>query len=108
MKSYILNLTTYGMNGQPVAYDYETATELWSRCDELNAYLHMHTIELNETNNGCLILTATAEEEDHPLTWLESIFVEHELEKIADEFCAFELPERYLMGEPELNELITA
>lgn len=107
MKSYILNLTTYGMNGEPVSYDYETASELWTRCDELNEHLHMHTVELNETENGCLILSAESDEPDHPLTWLEEIFLSHELEKIADEFCGFELPERYLMGEPELNELVS-
>ena len=107
MKSYILNLTTYGMNGEPVSYDYETASELWARCDELNEHLHAHSVELNETENGCLILTASSDE-DSPRAWFEGLFLSRELERIADEFCGFELPERYLMGEPDLNELVSA
>lgn len=108
MKSYIFNFAAYDMNGNVTDYDYTTASDLWLRCDSLSEYLHMHTVELNETGNGSLILSAETDEPDHPLTWLEEIFLEHEFEKIADEYCGFELPERYLMGEPELNELVSA
>lgn len=108
MKSYIFNFAAYDMNGNVTDYDYTTASDLWLRCDSLSEYLHMHTVELNETGNGSLILSAETDEPDHPLTWLEEIFLEHEFEKIADEYCGFELPERYLMGEPELNEIVSA
>ena len=58
MKSYILNLTTYGMNGQPLDYDYTTAAAIWNECDELNETLRFHTVTLTETVNGSLILSA--------------------------------------------------
>lgn len=105
MKSYILNLASYDLEGNAVSYDYETASELWMKCDELNEYLHFHTVELNETENGSLILSA-ASDEDSPRAWFEGLFLSHELEKIADEYAAFELPSRFLMAEPELNELL--
>ena len=108
MKSYIFNFASYDMNGNVTDYDYTTASDLWLRCDSLSEYLHNHTVELNETGNGSLILSAETDAPDHPLTWLEEIFLAHEFEKIADEYCGFELPERYLMGEPELNELVSA
>lgn len=111
MKSYILNLTTYGMNGQPTDYDYTTAAALWNECDELNETLRFHTVALNETANGSLILSV--EPTRMPETgrekialYAEEIRLNRRLEIIADEYAAFELPARFLMGEPELNELL--
>lgn len=111
MKSYILNLTTYGMNGLPTDYDYTTAAALWNECDELNETLHFHTVTLNETATGSLILSA--EPTGMPETgrekiamYAEEIRLSRRLEYLADEYGAFELPARFLMGEPELNELL--
>lgn len=103
MKSYILNLTTYGMNGQPTDYDYTTAADLWNELDALNAELRHHTVTLAETETGSLILSAEPEDDSFPAR-LERIPLSRRLERIADEYGAFELPDRYLMGEPELNE----
>ena len=108
MKSYILNFATYDLDGEITSYDYETATELWLRCDELNEHLHLHTVELTELPNGSIILSADSDEDETPLKWLEELFLAPELERIADEFCGFELPSRRLLGERELNELILA
>lgn len=111
MKSYILNLTTYGMNGQPADYDYTTAAALWTECDELNETLRFHTVTLNETATGSLILSAepTGTEStgrERLAAYIEQNRLTRRLEYLADEYGAFELPERFLMGEPELNELL--
>ena len=111
MKSYILNLTTYGMNGQPLDYDYTTAANLWTECDELNETLHCHTVTLNETSNGSLILSAEPTGTESTGTERLAALIEQNrlsraLERIADEYGAFELPSRFLMAEPELNELL--
>ena len=111
MKSYILNLATYGMNGQPVDYDYTTAANLWNDCDELNETLRFHTVTLTETVNGSLILSAepTGTEStgrERLAAYIEQNHLSRRLEHIADEYAAFELPARFLMGEPELNELL--
>ncbi len=111
MKSYILNLTTYGMNGQPLDYDYTTAAAIWAECDELNETLRFHTVTLNETANGSLILSAeptgTPETGREKIAlYAEEIHLSRRLEHIADEYGAFELPTRFLMAEPELNELL--
>ena len=109
MKSYTLNLTTYGMNCLPTDYDYTTASDLWNEINELNETLKAFTVNLNETASGSLIISADPEEDADPLrTFLESLALSRRLERIADEFGAFELPERYLMGEPELNEIRAA
>ena len=111
MKSYILNLTTYGMNGLPTDYDYTTAAALWNEMDELNETLHFHIVTLNETANGSLILTGepTGTEStgrERLAALIEQNRLSRALERIADEYGAFELPARFLMGEPELNELL--
>lgn len=111
MKSYILNLTTYGMNGQPADYDYTTAAALWNECDELNETLRFHIVTLNETANGSLILSAeptgTPETGREKIAlYAEEVRLNRRLEIIADEYAAFELPSRFLMAEPELNELL--
>ena len=111
MKSYILNLTTYGMNGQPADYDYTTAAAIWNECDELNETLRFHTVTLTETGNGSLILSAepTGTESngrERLAAYIEQNHLSRRLEHIADEYGAFELPSRFLMGEPELNELL--
>lgn len=111
MKSYILNLTTYGMNGLPSDYDYTTAAALWNECDELNETLRFHTVTLNETANGSLILSAepTGTEStgrERLAAYIEQNRLSRALEHIADEYAAFELPSRFLMAEPELNELL--
>ncbi len=111
MKSYILNLTTYGMNGLPTDYDYTTAAALWNECDELNESLHFHTVTLNETVTGSLILSAEpigteSKGRERLAAYIEQNHVARRLEHIADEYAAFELPARFLMGEPELNELL--
>lgn len=111
MKSYILNLTTYGMNGQPTDYDYTTAANLWNECDELNETLRFHTVTLTETATGSLILSAepTGTESngrERLAALIEENRLSRALERIADEYGAFELPARFLMGEPELNELL--
>lgn len=113
MKSYILNLTTYGLNALPTAYDYETAAALWNECDELNESLSHHTVTLTETESGSLVLTAEvrAMRETSPdgteslSARLERLRLARALERIADEYGASELPARFLMGEPELNDL---
>ena len=106
MKSYILNLTTYGMNGQPLDYDYTTAAALWNECDELNETLRFHTVTLSESANGSLILTGEPDGTESIAARLERLALSRRLESIADEYGAFELPARFLMGEPELNELL--
>lgn len=106
MKSYILNLTTYGMNGQPTDYDYTTAAALWTECDELNETLKFHTVTLTETVNGSLILTGEPDGTGTIPARLERRALSRRLEHLADEYGAFELPARRLMGEPELNELL--
>lgn len=106
MKSYILNLTTYGMNGLPTDYDYTTAAALWNECDELNETLRFHTVTLNETANGSLILTGEPDGTESIAARLERFALSRALEYLADEYGAFELPARFLMGEPELNELL--
>lgn len=105
MKSYILNLTTYGMNGLPTDYDYTTAAALWNECDELNESLSHHTVTLTETESGSLVLTGEPDGTESLSARLERIRLARALERIADEYGASELPVRYLMGEPELNEL---
>lgn len=111
MKSYILNLTTYGMNGQPVDYDYTTAAAIWNEMDELNEMLRFHTVTLTETVNGSLILSAepTGTEStgrERLAAYIEQNHLSRALERLADEYAAFELPSRFLMAEPELNELL--
>jgi len=111
MKSYILNLTTYGLNGQPTDYDYTTAADLWNECDELNETLRFHTVTLTETVNGSLILSSepTGTEStgrERLAAYIEQNHLSRRLEHIADEYGAFELPARFLMAEPELNELL--
>ena len=108
MKSYILNLTTYGMNGQPVDYDYTTAADIWNECDELNETLLHHTVTLIETESGSLLLCAEPDGTESLSARIERLRLSRALERIADEYGAFELPSRYLMGEPELNELRAA
>lgn len=109
MKTYILNLTTYGMNGMPTDYDYAAAADLWNEIDELNENLRAFTVRLNETESGSLILSAEQNEEADPLrVFLESVALSRRMERIADEFGAFELPDKFLMGEPELNEIRAA
>ena len=107
MKSYILNLTTYGLNALTTAYDYETAAALWNECDELNESLNHHTVTLTETESGSLVLTGEPDGTESLSARLERIRLARALERIADEYGAFELPERYLMGEPELNEMLS-
>ena len=107
MKSYILNLTTYGMNGQPVDYDYTTAAALWNECDELNETLRYHSVALTETESGSLILSGESDGTETLSARLERLSLSRRLEQIADEYGAFELPTRYLMGEPDLNELLS-
>lgn len=108
MKSYILNLTTYGMSGQPADYDYTTAAALWNECDELNETLLHHTVTLTETAEGNLILSAESDGTESFPAKFERVTLSRRLERIADEYGAFELPSRHLMGEPELNELRAA
>lgn len=108
MKSYILNLTTYGMNGQPVDYDYTTAAALWTECDELNETLTHYTVTLTETESGSLVLSGEPDGTETLAAKIERLRLSRALERIADEYGAFELPARYLMGEPELNELRAA
>jgi len=105
MKSYILNLTTYGLNALPTAYDYETASALWAECDELNETLRFHTVTLTETAEGNLILSAESDGTESFPAKFERVTLSRRLERIADEYGAFELPARFLMGEPELNDL---
>ena len=122
MKSYILNLTGYGLDALPASYDYETASLLWDECDELNESLSHHTVTLTETESGSLILAAEvrAMRETSPTgpeslsagfrrsrISIERLRLSRALERIADEYGAFELPARFLMGEPELNELLS-
>lgn len=107
MKSYILNLTTYGLNALPTAYDYETASALWAECDELNESLSHHTVTLTETESGSLILTGEPTGPESFSARIERLRLSHALERIADEYGASELPARFLMGEPELNELLS-
>ena len=115
MKSYILNLTGYGLDALPASYDYETASLLWSECDELNESLNHHTVTLTETESGSLILAAEvrAMRETSPTgpesfsSRIERLRLSRALERIADEYGASELPARFLMGEPELNELLS-
>lgn len=111
MKSYILNLTTYGMNGLPTDYDYTTAANLWNECDKLNESLRHHTVTLTETGNGSLILSAEPTGTELPgrerlAAHIERLTLSRSLERVADEYAAFELPSRFLMAEPELNELL--
>lgn len=111
MKSYILNLTTYGMNGLLTGYDYTTAANIWNECDELNETLRFHTVTLTETGNGSLILSAepTGTEStgrERLAAHIERITLSRALERIADEYADFELPSRFLMAEPELNEFL--
>lgn len=106
MKSYILNLTTYGMDGLPSDYDYETASLLWAECDELNETLGHHTVTLTETTTGSLILTGEPDGTNTFPARLERLRLSRDLERIADEYGGFELPSRLLMAEPELNEII--
>ncbi len=108
MKSYILHLTTYGMNGLPTDYDYTTAASLWNECDELNETLLHHIVTLTETAEGNLILSAESDGTESFPAKFERVTLSRRLERIADEYGAFELPSRYLMGEPELNELRAA
>lgn len=107
MKSYILSLATYGMNGQPIDYDYETAAELWNAIDELNERLHYHTATLTETASGALVIGAESNGTNSRPARAERIHLARELERIADEYGAFELPTRMLMAEPDLNEMIS-
>ena len=112
MKSYILNLTTCDVTGSPFAYDYSTAAALWNECDELNESLSHHTVTLTETESGSLVLTGEPDGTEslsagfrRSRISIERIRLARALERIADEYGASELPARYLMGEPELNEL---
>lgn len=105
MKSYIINLATYGMNCEVIDYDYDTAAALWNECDELNETLRHHTVTLEENASGSLILTAESDGSETFAARIERMKLAHEIERIADEYGAFELPSRYLMGEPELNEM---
>ena len=105
MKSYILNLTTCDVTGSPFAYDYATAAALWNECDELNESLSHHTVTLTETESGSLVLAGEPDGTESLSARLERIRLAHRLEQIADEYGASELPARFLMGEPELNEL---
>lgn len=108
MKSYILNLSTYGLNGLPTSYDYETASALWNECDELNETLTHHTVTLTETESGSLVLAGEPDGTETIAAKIERLRLARALERIADEYGAFELPARYLMGEPDLNELRAA
>ena len=105
MKSYILNLTTCDVTGSPFAYDYSTATALWNECDELNESLSHHTVTLTETESGSLVLTGEPDGTESLSARLEQLRLARALERIADEYGASELPARFLMGEPELNDL---
>lgn len=107
MKSYILNLTTYGMNGEPVDYDYDTAAGLWNEIDKLNETAQAHLVTLTETIDGALIIGVESNGRNDFPARIERYTLSRQVERIADEYGAFELPERYLMGEPELNELIS-
>lgn len=107
MKSYILNLATYGMNCEVIDYDYATAAALWNECDELNETLHHHTVTLYENASGSLILAGESDGSETFAARIERMHLTRELERIADEYGAFELPERYLIGEPELNEMLS-
>lgn len=108
MKSYILNLTTYGLDGLPTDYDYETAAALWNECDKLNEKLRFHAVSLTETDNGSLILTGEPTGADSIPARMERLALSRRLERIADEYGAFELPSRYLLGESDLNEMLSA
>lgn len=108
MKSYILNLTGYGLDALPTSYDYETASLLWDECDRLNESLSHHTVTLTETESGSLVLTGEPDGTESLSARIERLRLSRALERIADEYGAFELPARYLMGEPELNEIVSA
>lgn len=108
MKTYIADLSTYDWNGTPIAYDYETASEIWSECDELNETLCYHEVKLTATAAGTLALTAEPIETERTFAQrIEAHRLARELERIADEYGFFEIPYHYLMGEPELNEIIS-
>ena len=107
MKSYIISLATYDMDGQPVDYDYGTAAELWGVIDELNEQLHYHTASLTETASCALVISAESNGTNTVPARLERLALARHLERIADEYGAFELPARLLMAEPELNEMIS-
>lgn len=105
MKSYVFNLNTYDLAAAPVGYDYSTAAALWLEVDDLNETFPRFTVTLAENASGSLVLAAgpTA-----PAIRRERRALAAEMERIADEYGGFELPERYLLGERELNELLAA
>ena len=108
--SYIADLHTYDLRGNPSEYDYATAAAVYNEIYRLNARMRYHEASLNETTAGTLILTADRNEtpaKHQGVVWIEEQFAARELQRIADEYGFFELPRRYLIGEPELNEIIS-
>lgn len=108
MKTYAFNFATYGIDGLPTDYDYTTASLLWEELDELNETADHHTVTLDETASGSLVLSVESDETRTLPALLERVHVAHEIERIADEYGGFELPDRYLLGERELNEIRSA
>lgn len=106
MKSYIFNFATYGLDCTETDYDYGTAAALRNECDELNDRLRHHTVTLEENESGSLILTGEPDETESLPARIERMKLAAELERIADEYCGFELPTRFLLGERELNEML--
>lgn len=106
MKSYIFNFATYGLNSYETDYDYSTAAALRNECDELNDRLKYHTVTLDENANGSLILSGESNGANTFPARIERMHLAAELERIADEYCGFELPTRFLLGERELNEML--
>lgn len=108
MKTYAFNFATYGIDGLPTDYDYTTASLLWEELDELNESCDHHTVTLDETASGSLVLCIESDETKSLPALLEKVHVAHEIERIADEYGGFEIPDRYLLGERELNEIRSA
>ena len=106
MKSYIFNFATYGLACMETDYDYGTAAALRNETDTLNERLRHHIVTLDETANGSLILSGESNGTETVPARIERFRLAAELERIADEYCGFELPARFLMGEPELNEML--
>ena len=107
--AYIADLNTYDLAGEPTAYDYKTATLARYEVDKLNDRLRYHAVELNETAAGTLVLTADRNEKTarhFGIVLVERRFLDLEIERIADEYGFFQIPRRYIWGEPEVNDLV--
>ncbi len=108
MKTYAFNFATYGIDGMPTDYDYTTASLLWSELDELNESCEYHLATLEESFTGSLVLSVESDETRTLPALLERVHVAREIERIADEYGGFELPDRFLLGERDLNEIRSA